>query len=217
MIIAIDGPAGAGKSTVARDVARALGCAYLDTGAMYRAVTLRVIEQGVAPDDVAAIRRIAAEADLVATEDRVTLDGRDVSARIRADDVTDAVAAVSALPGVRRAMFVLQRKAAGLGDVVIEGRDIGTNVAPDAEVKVFLTASPAERARRRVRQKGLAETPEVLRRIEAAIVERDAKDSTRSESPLVQAPDAVLIDSTKMTVDEVVAAIVSLAERGAAT
>ena len=216
MIIAVDGPAGAGKSTVARAVARALGWDYLDTGAMYRAVALAVLERGVSADDAASVTQIAGEADIVATDDRVVLDGRDVTARIRDDDVTRLVPAVSALPGVRRAMVAHQRRAARGGDVVIEGRDIGTNVAPDAEVKVFLTASAEERARRRVRQQGLPESPEVLERVRAAIVERDSMDSSRQESPLVQDPEAELIDSTHMTVDEVVAAVVALVEQRAA-
>jgi cytidylate kinase len=217
VIIAIDGPAGAGKSTVARAVARALGWDYLDTGAMYRAVALKALEMGVPQGDGDAIAKIAEEADIVAQDETVFLDGRDVSGRIRDDDVTDAVPAVSALRGVRRAMVALQRRAAGRGDVVIEGRDIGTNVAPEAEVKVFLIASAEERARRRVRQHGLPETAEVLEQVGASIIERDSLDSTRNESPLVQDPDAVLIDSTDMSIDEVVAEIVSLVEQRAAT
>jgi cytidylate kinase len=215
VIIAVDGPAGAGKSTVARAVARALGWDYLDTGAMYRAVALRVLETGVAPNDGDAAAEIARAAEIVATDNVVLLDGRDVSDRIRDDDVTAAVPAVSALPGVRRAMVAVQRSAARRGDVVIEGRDIGTNVAPEAEVKVFLTASPQERARRRVRQQGLHESPQVLDEVGSAIIERDKLDSSRRDSPLVQDPDAVLIDSTHMSVDEVVAAIVSLVDQKA--
>ena len=217
MIIAVDGPAGAGKSTVARAVARALGWHYLDTGAMYRAVALKVLERGVAPGDGGAVAEIARAADVVAGDDTVLLDGRDVTVRIRDDDVTRAAPAISALPGVRSAMVALQRFAAGRGNVVMEGRDIGTNVAPDAEVKVFLTASPEERARRRVLQQGLPESPEMLEQVRAALVERDNLDSTRSESPLLKDPDAVLIDSTSMSVDEVVAAIVDLAEQKAGT
>ena len=216
MIIAVDGPAGAGKSTVARAVARALGWDYLDTGAMYRAVALKTLECGVAPGDADAVTKIAQEADIVATGETVLLDGRDVSSRIRDDDVTEAVPAVAAVGGVRRAMVALQRRAAARGDVVIEGRDIGTNVAPEAEVKVFLTASAQERARRRVRQQGLAESAEIIEQVEASIVERDGLDSSRSESPLVQDPAAALIDSTHMSVDEVVAEIVSLVEQRAA-
>jgi cytidylate kinase len=217
VIIAVDGPAGAGKSTVARAVARALGWHYLDTGAMYRAVALKVLERGVAPGDGGAVAEIARAADVVAGDDTVLLDGRDVTVRIRDDDVTRAAPAISALPGVRSAMVALQRAAAGRGNVVMEGRDIGTNVAPDAEVKVFLTASPEERARRRVLQQGLPESPEMLEQVRAALVERDNLDSTRSESPLLKDPDAVLIDSTSMSVNEVVAAIVDLAEQMAGT
>jgi cytidylate kinase len=213
VIIAVDGPAGAGKSTVAKAVARRLGWEYLDTGAMYRAVALRALESGVVPEDGDSVAAIARAADIVATDDSVHLDGRDVSARIRDEDVTSAVPAVSALPAVRHAMVALQKRAAARGDVVIEGRDIGTNVAPEAEVKVFLTASPEERARRRLRQQGLPESPEILEQVEASIRSRDTADSTRSESPLIQDPDAVLIDSTDMSVDEVVAAIVELVEQ----
>jgi CMP/dCMP kinase len=215
VIIAVDGPAGAGKSTVARAVAGALGWDYLDTGAMYRAVALKVLELGMASDEGDAVAEIAAAAEISATDDTVLLDGRDVSDRIREVDVTAAVPAISALPGVRRELVALQRSAAGRGDVVMEGRDIGTNVAPGAEVKVFLTASPEERARRRVRQQGLPESPQVLEEVGSAIIERDKLDSTRAESPLTQDPDAVLIDSTHMSVDEVVAVIVSLVEQRA--
>ena len=213
MIIAVDGPAGAGKSTVAKAVARRLGWSYLDTGAMYRAVALRVLESGVSPEEGDSVAAIARAVDIVATDDSVRLDGRDVSARIRDEDVTNAVPAVSALPAVRHAMVALQRRAAARGEVVIEGRDIGTNVAPEAEVKVFLTATPAERARRRLRQQGLPESPDILEQVEASIRARDTADSTRSESPLIQDPDAVPIDSTDMSVDEVVAAIVELVEQ----
>lgn len=216
MIVAIDGPAGAGKSTVAKAVARALCWDYLDTGAMYRAVALKAMESGVRPGDADALTKIAREVDIGAKGETVLLDGQDVTGRIRDSDVTEVVPAVAAVRGVRDAMVSLQRRAAGRGDVVIEGRDIGTNVAPEAEVKVFLTASAEERARRRVRQQGLVESAEVMEQVEASIVERDGVDSGRRESPLIQDPAAVLIDSTHMSVDEVVAEIVALVEQRAA-
>jgi CMP/dCMP kinase len=216
VIVAIDGPAGAGKSTIARAVADKLGWDYLDTGAMYRAIALLALEQGVPPDDREALARIARTAGITATGDVVLVDGRDVTERIRADDVTRAVSRIAVVPGVRRAMAAVQRRAADSGNVVMEGRDIGSVVAPHAEVKIFLTATPDERALRRVRQTGLAPTADVVAKVRASIEERDARDASRTESPLMQTPDAVHVDTTDMTVDEVVARIAGLvAERAA--
>jgi cytidylate kinase len=195
MLVAIDGPAGAGKSTVARAVARALGATYLDSGAMYRCVAL-------------ARLRGAADATAVAIElsDRVTLDGQDVTEAIRAPEVTAEASRVSADPAVREALVAKQRALIADGDWVAEGRDIGTVVAPGAEVKVWLTAQPAERARRRAAQLG-ADVDEVLRDQR----ERDERDRTRRFSPMAKAPDAVEVDTTGLEVDEVVDRIVSLA------
>ncbi len=195
MLVAIDGPAGAGKSTVARAVARALGATYLDSGAMYRCVAL-------------ARLRGAADATAVAIElsDRVTLDGQDVTEAIRAPEVTAEASRVSADPAVREALVAKQRALIADGDWVAEGRDIGTVVAPGAEVKVWLTAQPAERARRRAAQLG-ADVDEVLRDQR----ERDERDRTRRFSPMAKAPDAVEVDTTGLGIDEVVDRIVSLA------
>ncbi|MBX5440999.1 MAG: (d)CMP kinase [Solirubrobacteraceae bacterium] len=191
MIVAIDGPAGAGKSTVARAAARALGFQYLDTGAMYRAA-------GLADDPVAADIRLA--------DGRVLLDGRDVTAEIRTPEASERASVVAARPEVRAAMVAKQRAIMATGDWVAEGRDIGTVVAPDAELKVFLTADPRERARRRAAELGL-DVEHVLR--EQAL--RDERDRTRAASPLVPAPDAIELDTTGLTIDEVVDRIRELA------
>jgi cytidylate kinase len=195
MLVAIDGPAGAGKSTVARAVARALGATYLDTGAMYRCV---------------ALARLRGEADPAALDialgDRVTLGGEDVTEAIRAPEVSAEASRVSADPAVREALVAQQRAIVADGDWVAEGRDIGTVVAPDAEVKVWLTADPGERARRRAAQLG-ADLEDVLRDQR----ERDERDRTRRFAPMAKAPDAVEVDTTGLGIDEVVDRIVSLA------
>ena len=201
MVVAIDGPAGAGKSTVARAAARALGFTYLDSGAMYRAAALALLERGGAASEVAE------RAD-IRVGDRVLLDGRDVTAEIRTPDVSEAASRVAANPKVREAMAAKQRALLAAGDWVAEGRDIGTVVAPDAPVKVFLTASAAERARRRAAELG-ADVDTVMR--DQAL--RDAQDSTREHSPLQLAPGAVELDTTGLDVEEVVARIVELVER----
>jgi CMP/dCMP kinase len=201
MVVAIDGPAAAGKSTVARAVARALGFTYLDSGAMYRAAALALLERGGAASDAAE------DADIQLGE-RVLLDGRDVTAEIRAPAVTEAASRIATNQKVRDAMAAKQRALLAAGDWVAEGRDIGTVVAPDAPVKVFLTASAEERARRRAAELG-ADLDTVLR--DQAL--RDAQDSTREHSPLQLAPGAVELDTTGLDVDEVVGRIVELVER----
>jgi len=198
MVVAIDGPAGAGKSTVARAAARALGFGYLDSGAMYRAAALAAIRRGGAASEAAE------QADIVLGE-RVLLDGRDVTDAIRSPDVSEAASKVATNPRVRAALAPKQRALLRSGDWVAEGRDIGTVLAPDAAVKVFLTASPEERARRRAAELG-ADLDTVLR--DQAL--RDAQDSTREHSPLVPAPDAVELDTTGLDVDQVVSKIVEL-------
>lgn len=215
--IAIDGPAGTGKSTLARALARRLGGAYLDTGAMYRVATLRVLRDGIDPEDTAAV--IAATADLpleIGTDagaERILLGGADVSEEIRTARVTGAVSAVSAVPEVRANLVTLQRTlAAGGGTVVLEGRDIGTVVLPDAEVKVYLTASPEIRARRRTDQDLAAGRAADYDEVLAAVVERDRKDSSRAASPLRPADDAVVVDTSDLTLDEVLDRLVELAE-----
>jgi cytidylate kinase len=201
MVIAIDGPAGAGKSTVARALAERLGFTYLDSGAMYRAAAL------------ASLRRAAPAATLapflhIDLGDRVTLDGEDVTDAIRAPEVGEAASRVAADPRVRQAMVAKQRALLATGDWVAEGRDIGTVVAPDAKLKVFLTASPQERARRRAADLGA--DPGVIQ-AEQAI--RDERDTTREHSPLRPAPGAVELDTTGLTLDEVVERIAGLAGR----
>ena len=198
MVIAIDGPAGAGKSTVARAAAERLGFTYLDTGAMYRAVAWRTRDDG----DAAAIARVAR----LELGERVTLDGEDVTERIREPWVSEAASRVSSDPAVREALVEQQRRILADGDWVAEGRDIGTVVAPDAAVKVFLTADPQERARRRATELG-TDVDVVLR--EQAM--RDERDRSRAVSPLAPAPDAVPVDTTGLTFDQVVDQIVTLA------
>jgi cytidylate kinase len=193
-IVAIDGPAGAGKSTVAQAVARRLGLAYLDTGAMYRSVTLVALEREVDVDDGEALAALARGLDMEVGERAVVVDGRDVSVAIRRADVNAAVSTVSAHPGVRAALVERQRAwAQARRSGVVEGRDIGTVVFPDARLKIFLTAGEAERARRRGDEQGIGQ--------------RDRLDSTRSVSPLKAADDAIVIDTTTLSVDEVVARI----------
>ena len=198
MVIAIDGPAGAGKSTVARAVAQALGFTYLDSGAMYRCVALASISRGVEPAEVAAAVEIS-------LGKRVLLDGRDVSDAIRSPEVSEAASVVAAEPLVRAAMVAQQRRLMSSGDWVAEGRDIGTVVMPDAEVKVYLTASPEERARRRAAELGI-DAKTVL----AEQTLRDQRDITRSDSPLRAADGAVELDTTGLTLEQVVARVVAL-------
>jgi cytidylate kinase len=201
MVVAIDGPAGAGKSTVARALARELGFTYLDSGAMYRAAALALLERGGAASE-------AAERADIRLGDRVLLDGRDVTAAIRTPEVTEAASRVAANPAVRAALARKQRELLASGDWVAEGRDIGTVVAPDAPVKVFLTADADERARRRAEELH-ADVDTVLR--DQAL--RDAQDSTREHSPLRLAPGAVELDTTGLGVDAVVKQIAALVER----
>jgi cytidylate kinase len=197
MLIAIDGPAGAGKSTVARAVADALGFTYLDSGAMYRCVALAQLRG--APDPLACAIDLA--------DGHVMLDGEDVTAAIRTPEVSELASQIAARPEVRGHLVALQRAMIREGDYVAEGRDIGTVVAPDAELKVFLTASREERARRRAAQTG-ADAEQVLREQE----ERDARDSTRAHSPLEPADDALRVDTTGLSIDEVADEIVRLAQ-----
>jgi cytidylate kinase len=201
-VVAIDGPAGAGKSTVARAVAERLGFTYLDTGAMYRAVALAAVERGRTPADVAAALEIE-------PGERLRVDGRDVTDEIRTPEVSEAASQAAADPAVRRAVAAQQRRLLEQGDWVAEGRDIGTVVAPGAEVKVFLTADPAERARRRAAELRLDQATVMA---EQAI--RDERDQTREHSPLRPARGAVEIDSTNLTLAEVVERIAALV-RGA--
>ena len=205
-LVAIDGPAGSGKSTVARTVAGRLGAAYLDTGAMYRSVALAALERGVDPTDGEALAKLAGALDIEVGE-RVLVDGVDATTAIRGPDVTAVVSAVSAHPPVRAEMVRRQRRwAEAHGGGVLEGRDIGSVVFPHADVKVFLTASEEERARRRQRDE---DAPDV-KAVAADISRRDTIDSTRAASPLRPADDAVVIDTTGRTVDEVVDEVLGL-------
>jgi cytidylate kinase len=199
MVIAIDGPAGAGKSTVARAVARELGFTYLDTGAMYRAVGLAATEEDGAPAHIA--HRISIEGG-----DRVFIDDRDVTAAIRTPEVSAAASRVAADPGVREVLVAKQQAIMAEGDWVAEGRDIATVVAPDAAVKVFLTADPHERARRRFQQRG-GDLDEVRRDQDA----RDRRDASAERTVHEPAPDAIPVDTTGLSLDEVVAQLVTLA------
>jgi cytidylate kinase len=217
LIVAIDGPAGAGKSTVARGVAAHLGYLYIDTGAMYRAVALKALREQLALEDPAALADAAERADIrletASGGTRVWLDGEEVTSQIRTPEVTAAASRVSAVPGVRQEMVRRQRQWGREGGVVMEGRDIGTVVFPDAQVKVFLSASPEERARRRAAElaaSGSAAPPElVLRQMQ----ERDQRDSSRAASPLTPAPDAVLLNTDRLSATEVVEQIVQLSWR----
>ena len=215
MIVAIDGPYGAGKSTIAKIVAKTVGFSCLDTGAMFRSIAVLALEKGISLDDDAALGALATENEIAFTFDdneertqHVFIAGKEVTSAIRTAEVDKAVSPVSAAPSVRAALLEQQRRIGNAGNYVVEGRDIGTTVFPQAEVKIFLTASAEERARRRVSQNeargiGSVDYEEVL----ADIIRRDQADSTRAVSPLRQAEDAYLLDSSDLTIDQVVEAI----------
>ncbi|XVQ13936.1 (d)CMP kinase [Spirillospora sp. CA-255316] len=214
LVIAMDGPSGSGKSSASKGVARALGLRYLDTGAMYRAMTWWMLREGVPVDDPAAVAARAGEPVIESGTDpggpAITVDGTDVSAPIRTREVTNAVSAVSSVPAVRERLVALQREIIGGGGIVVEGRDIGTVVAPDAAVKVYLTASEEVRAARRAKE--LAADPSAsVTLTQAEQARRDRLDSTRTASPLAKAGDAVEIDSSGLGLDEVIEAVLRLA------
>lgn len=220
MIIAIDGPSGAGKSTVAKAVAKNLGFSCLDTGAMYRAVAWKALKDGVALDDQAALGEIARDHEISfghvegdPVPRRVFIDGQEITDEIRTAQIDKSVSPVSAVPAVRQALLEQQRRIGSQGNYVVEGRDIGTEVFPQAEVKVFLTASAEERAHRRVRQNvdrgvGSIDYDEVL----ADIIRRDELDSSRDTAPLRPAEDAVQIDSTSKYIEDIIATICAQAQ-----
>ena len=216
LIIAIDGPAGSGKSTIAARLARKFGYINLESGAMYRALALKALEQHVPLDDAEELRQLAQKSEIklepVGDGNRVFLDGRDVSQRIREADVTAAASRVSIHPPVRQVMVARQRELGAAGGVVMEGRDIGTAVFPNAEVKIFLDADPTVRAERRVLQNG-SHSAEEAHRIQAEIAARDERDRTRAASPLVPAPDAVVVDTTHKNIDEVIDEVEAIVRR----
>jgi cytidylate kinase len=214
-VLALDGPAGAGKSTTARAVAEALGFAYLDSGALYRCVALAALERGVAPEDDASLGVLAAGLDIRQTSDgRFLLDGRDVTGLIRTPEVSDAASRSSACPSVRRALVGIQRTAVLEPGTVAEGRDIGTVIFPDADLKIFLDADASERTRRRSRELEAKSVPaEAIARVGEEMAERDRRDSTRAVAPLAKADDALVMDSTHLAFDVVVALIVSEVEK----
>jgi len=205
--VAIDGPAGAGKSTIARRIADKLGYLYIDTGAMYRAVGLWAVRANVALSDMHRLEQLANEAhiEFAPGSGSVLLNGEDVTEAIRVPEISEAASKVSLVPAVRRAMVAKQREIGERASVVMEGRDIGSVVFPDATVKIFLDARPEVRVERRAGESSLP--PEIIAR---QINERDQRDRTRPESPLVQAPDAVYVDTTRLSVDDVEAALLKI-------
>jgi cytidylate kinase len=212
IVVAIDGPAGAGKSSIARRLAERLGFLYIDSGAMYRAVGLWALRTNTGLDDVHRLEQLAREAriELEPGSSRVLLNGEDVSEAIRAPEISQAASRVSTIPGVRRAMAGEQRRMGAQSSVVMEGRDIGTVVFPNADIKIFLDADAEVRARRRLREaaeRGESIEPEEMAR---QVRERDERDRGRSEAPLVQAPDAIYVDSTGLSIDQVEETILRL-------
>ena len=210
VIVAIDGPAGAGKSTIAKRLAGRLGFTYIDTGAMYRAVALWAVRQAVSFDDSHRMEQLALASEIELAPGRIQLNNEDVTLAIRTPEVTNGASRIAVIPGVRRAMVAKQREIGQKVSVVMEGRDIGTVVFPNADLKVFLDASLEERVRRRLlesRAKGVEVSESLLA---AQMKERDDRDSTRADAPLAQAPDAVYLDSTHLSEEEVAEAILKM-------
>jgi CMP/dCMP kinase len=212
LVIAIDGPSGAGKGTVARAVASRLGYRHVDTGAMYRAVAWLAMERGLALDDQPAVSTLASNARLELADGSVHIDGHDATQAIRTPAIDRGAAAVARIPGVRRALVERQRALGSTGGIVMEGRDIGTVVFPAADVKIYLDADPAERARRRAADPAHAGSATALPEVASAMADRDRQDTTRTTSPLIIAPDAVRVDTTALDVDEVVDRVLKVIE-----
>ena len=209
-MIAIDGPSGAGKGTVARAVARALGYRHVDSGAMYRAVGWKALREGLPLDDERAIAALARRSRIDVSDEAVTMDGHDVTRVIRTPEIDRAAAAVARLPGVRAVLVDLQRRLDNGAGIVMEGRDIGTVVFPTADVKVYLDASPEERARRRANDPAHTGVPSAVSEVATLLTARDEIDRTRNASPLYAASDAIVVDTTGKAVDEVVKEVLAL-------
>jgi cytidylate kinase len=210
LVIAIDGPSGAGKGTVARAVASELGYRHVDSGAMYRAVGWKALRDGVALEDEAAVAAVAERARIDVTSSRVTIDGLDVTRAIRTPEIDRAAAGVARLPRVRVILVERQREMGANGGIVMEGRDIGTVVFPDADVKLYLDASPEERARRRASDPAHTGVPAAVAEVATLLTQRDELDRTRAASPLYAAQDALVIDTTAKDVDAVVREVLAL-------
>jgi cytidylate kinase len=216
LIIAIDGPSGAGKGTVARAVAARLMYGHLDTGAMYRAVAWKALQEGIDLADEQVVGALATRAAFDLDDRRVLIDGTDVTRAIRTPEIDRAATLVARIPGVRRALVAKQRAMGAGGAIVMEGRDIGTVVFPDADVKIYLDASPEERARRRASDPAHASSgSRALNEVATALAERDRNDATRADSPLMRAPDAVLIETTGQPIDVVVDQVLDVVRRAA--
>ncbi len=209
-MVAIDGPAGAGKSTIAKRLAGRLGFTYIDTGAMYRAVALWALRRGVGFEDMHRLEQLAVAAEIELGPGTISLNGEDVTEAIRTSEVSNGASKIAVIPGVRRAMVAKQRAIGERTSVVMEGRDIGTVVFPDAEVKVFLDANPPERVRRRLEELRAKGEEVAESALAAQMKERDLRDSTRSDAPLSQAPDAIYLDSTPLAIEEVEEAILKI-------
>jgi cytidylate kinase len=213
LVIAIDGPSGAGKGTVARAVATELGYRHVDSGAMYRAIGWKALQDDVPLDDEAAVAALAERSNIEVTDARVAIDDTDVTRAIRTPEIDRAAAAVARLPRVRAVLVTRQRQMGAGGAIVMEGRDIGTVVFPNADVKIYLDAAPEERARRRASDPAHSDGPAAVSDVATLLTERDRSDSTRTVSPLYAAPDALVVDTTGQSVEEVVGNVLRIVKR----